>query len=453
MTVFVATTGEWAFWTPEGYYDASINGYRLFGWQVNRGLQTLPDFYRADQFYRQLERPDVLNRLLPAGSLRDAFPAAAAPPKVELHEALPEQIAATPQVTILTPAAGITVRDESTTVTARIKVPADRKLVRTRVFANGVVATDQQQLSRREVEGGEEVTLQWKVPLPQDARSLIEVTASTDAPTAAFGEVVVQRSVGPAAPPPKLYLVVLGVDQYADPDIQRLSFSVADAKAVSDELRAASQGLYTLGEAIVLANEKVTPESWHETMAQLKAKLKDAAKPDDLVVFFLAGHGIVDEETQRYYFVGHDFKLADLQEKVYSACLGWEDFRSLADIPCRKLVLLDTCHSGAIQPPRSRDLKTAVRQFQEDVIFTVTASTGEQRSAEKAAWQHGAFTKCLLEALGGSAAEPRADTVMLDDVIDYVKRAVPTLTEGAQTPTAAPDDLLPYTTLPLTRRK
>ena len=62
--------GEWAFWTPEGYYDASMNGYRLFGWQVNRGLQALPDFYRADQFYQKLERPDVLDRLLPAGSLR-----------------------------------------------------------------------------------------------------------------------------------------------------------------------------------------------------------------------------------------------------------------------------------------------------------------------------------------------------------------------------------------------
>ena len=66
---FVGTKGEWAFWTPEGYYDASMNGYRLFGWQINRGVNRLPNFYRADQFYRELERPRVMERLLPAGSL------------------------------------------------------------------------------------------------------------------------------------------------------------------------------------------------------------------------------------------------------------------------------------------------------------------------------------------------------------------------------------------------
>src|SRR5208283_2862126 len=41
-TLFASEKGEWAFWTPEGYYDASINGYHLFGWQVNRGVQRLP---------------------------------------------------------------------------------------------------------------------------------------------------------------------------------------------------------------------------------------------------------------------------------------------------------------------------------------------------------------------------------------------------------------------------
>ena len=92
-----------------------MNGYRLFGWQVNRGLHALPDFYRADQFYKKLERPDVLDRLLPAGSLREAFrQAAAAPPKTELHEVLPQQIAATPRVTILSPSAGVLVQGDST---------------------------------------------------------------------------------------------------------------------------------------------------------------------------------------------------------------------------------------------------------------------------------------------------------------------------------------------------
>jgi uncharacterized caspase-like protein len=96
-------------------------------------------------------------------------------------------------------------------------------------------------------------------------------------------------------------------------------------------------------------------------------------------------------------------------------------------------------------------LKTAVRQLQEDVIFTVTASTGDQRSAEKTSWGHGAFTKCLLEALGGGADAAGSGYVTLDGLVTYLKQSVPKLTEGSQTPTAAPDDILPFTSLPLTK--
>ena len=65
-TLFVSSDSEWAYWTPEGYYDASVNGHTLFGWQVNRGLYALPDFYRADQYQKTLERPAVMARLPPS---------------------------------------------------------------------------------------------------------------------------------------------------------------------------------------------------------------------------------------------------------------------------------------------------------------------------------------------------------------------------------------------------
>ena len=134
---------------------------------------------------------------------------------------------------------------------------------------------------------------------------------------------------------------------------------------------------------------------------------------------------------------------------------------------------MDTCHSGAIQPLRSRDLKTAVRELQADVIFSVTASTGEQCAAEKAEWRHGAFTRCLLEALGGAGVPPlggsaagippghplagrgttSAGIVTLDEIVPFVKDAVEKLTAGGQTPTAAPDEIIPFTTIPLTRKR
>ena len=64
---------EWAFWTPAGYYDASFNGHQRFGWQINRGIERKPDFFRAAQFRAALERPDIMRRLLTEGSLPSAM--------------------------------------------------------------------------------------------------------------------------------------------------------------------------------------------------------------------------------------------------------------------------------------------------------------------------------------------------------------------------------------------
>ncbi len=470
-TLFAGTNGEWAFWTPAGYYDASMNGYRLFGWQVNRGLERLPDFYRADQFYKELERPRVMERLLPAGSLRDALAQASVVAKLPQHEVLPQQITATPRIEILSPSAGSLLGDGVTKVKARVELPEGRKMLQVKAYANGVAGTKRELLTQRPIDGGQEQVYQWDLALPTDAKDLIEVVASTDAPTAAFGDVIVQRTL-PAAPSalPELYVVCLGIDRYSDPKINRLGFPVADAEAVAEALRNGAAGLYHVNEVKLLKNEEVTPAAWSKALAELRSRLKDRAQPDDLVVFFLAGHGIVDEATDKYYYVGHDFTLADLDRKVYKDCLSWDDFAALADVPCRKVVLLDTCHSGAIQPLRSRDLKTAVRELQSDVIFSVTASTGEQRAAEKAEWHHGAFTRCLLEALAGQGARSkergagstgqgtvipsgRATIVTLDQIVPYVKDAVEKLTSGGQTPTAAPDEILPFTSIPLTQKR
>jgi hypothetical protein len=452
-TLFVGSNKEWAFWTPEGYYDASMNGYRLFGWQVNRGLQRLPDFYRADQFHRTLERPRVLERLLPAGSLDEAMRQADAAGAAPANEVLPSQISAAPKIEILSPAPGTVVRDDASQVRARIEVPAGRKLVQVRAFANGVIAAKGDVLAEREVEGGREAIYQWKVPLPNDPAQLIQVVAGTDAATSAFGNVVIGRSL-PAKPSrlPELHVVCMGINRYLDPKIAPLAFSVADARAVAESMRSLATGLYRVNEVKLLVDGEVTPETCARSLQELRGRLKDRVGPDDLVLLFLAGHGIVDEATRRYYFVGHGFRLADLERRAYGACISWESFRLLADVPCRKVVLLDTCHSGAVQPARSTGLKAAVRDLQSDVIFTVTASTGEQRAAENPGWGHGAFTRCVLETFQGRAAAPRDAVVTLDEIVVYVKEAVPKLTAGLQTPTAAPDEILRFARIPFVRR-
>lgn len=453
-TLFVDTRLDWAFWTPEGYYDASANGYTLFGWQVNRGLNVLPDFYRADQYSKTLERPRVMERLLPAGNLEDALRQAGLQPKTAANEVLPDHIAGTPRIEILSPHAGELVRESFTKVRARIGVPTPRALLQTKVFANGVVATSQREIGRREGQGRTEIEYEWTVPLPSDPQNLIQLVAGTDAPTAAFENVLVERPEQVRTERrPRMYVVALGINRYADSRIQPLDYSVADAQAIVRALTERAKGLYEVEPAALLCNEDVTPEKWQQTIRGLKEKLAGRLLPDDLVVLFMAGHGVVDQDSGRYYFVGYNLKLEDYLEGRYTGCISWDDFRMLGDLPCRKLALLDTCHSGAIQPLSTRSLKAAIRALEDDVVLSVAASAGSEKSEEDEAWGHGAFTKSLLEGFQGGADASGDGLVTLNEAIRYVRQTVPKLTEGRQNPTAAPEEILSFAAVPLTRQE
>lgn len=455
-SLFVSADDEWALWTPEGYFDASVNGHTLFGWQVNRGVDRLPAFYRADHFRHRLEQPSVLEHLLPAGNLPEAFRRAALKPAEDLPATVSHQIAQSPALEILRPEFDAQVAGNEAQVLARVQVPLATELVEAKIYANGVAARDRRLVAQRRTERYVEHTYQWQVPLPAEETSLLQVVVGTKTDVTASSDLVVRR-VNP--PPPrqrKMYLLAVGINRYADPKVPPLEFSTSDARAFCEVLRQHSRGLYDIVAETLLLNQQVTPTAWRQSLEQMRRRMRDQVGPDDLLVLFLAGHGWEDVRSGQYFFIGHEFRMANLG-RSYEGCLSWDDFRLLADIPCRKLVFLDTCHSGALQPPRSRNLKAAIRRLQEDVIFTVAASKGGQLAAEHPDWKHGVFTKCLLDALKGKDIPAARPEITLNDVVRYVESMVPrvtsSLTQGARTqePVAAPDNLLPYAKIPLTR--
>lgn len=455
-SLFVSADDEWAFWTPEGYFDASVNGHTLFGWQVNQGVERLPAFYRADHFRHRLERPGVLEHLLPTGSLPEAFRRAELKPAEDLPGALVHHIAQSPALEILQPEFDAEVVGNEARVLARVQVPLATDLAEAKIYANGVAGRDRRLVAQRRTERYVEHTYQWRVPLPAEETSLIQVIVGTKAEVTASGDLVIRRRNPQPPKLRKMYLLAVGINRYADPKVPPLEFSTSDAKAFCEVLRRQSRGLYEIVTQRLLLNEQVTPAAWRRTLEQLARQMREEVGPDDLLVLFLAGHGWEDVRTGQYYFIGHEFRMANLG-RSYEGCLGWDDFRLLADIPCRKLVFLDTCHSGAIQPPRSRNLKAAIRRLQDDVIFTVAASKGGQLAAEHPEWKHGVFTKCLLDALEGKAIDLARPEITLNDVVRYVEATVPrvtsTLTQGSRTqePIAAPDSLLAYARIPLAR--
>ena len=346
-------------------------------------------------------------------------------------------------------------------IRATVSVREGLQLDPPKAFANGLVAGNRRVVGQQAVRGGREWTYAWDARLPSEPRVLIQVVAATDAEAAEIQSVTIERRDVPPRPTRRLYLLAVGVNHYRDAQIQRLEYAVNNVRRLTDLLRRGSGGLYS-SDAVLLLDDRATRSLWTVVTRQYAERLRREVHPDDLVVFCLSGHGVRDPVTEKYYFVAADAKFADVKAGRFSDCLSFDDFGVFADVPCRKLVILDTCHSGAIQQPlRQQDLKAAVRALQNDVVFTMTASDGGQEAVEQRDRQLGRFTSHLLEALEGAAdtgsRSGNSDGVVtLNEAIRYVTETVRSESsrdpDGTlQSPTASPLDLLDYVSLPLTR--
>ncbi|MEM9657380.1 MAG: hypothetical protein AAF961_03375, partial [Planctomycetota bacterium] len=159
-TLFAAEDGQWAYWTPAGYYDASFEGHRLFGWQINRGLALLPDFFLAAQFRRQLERPRVMSRLLSSGNLEGAFRAAQLEPPANSPQAIANAYRLKPSVEIVAPRSGEKV-SQGAKLRARIELDSASQLVPPKAFANGVIAVNRRLVSEQSQGSQRSYVYEW----------------------------------------------------------------------------------------------------------------------------------------------------------------------------------------------------------------------------------------------------------------------------------------------------
>jgi WD40 repeat protein len=64
LTLFPATDGEWAAWTPEGHFVASPHGMRFIGYSIDQGHDKMAKYVAAEQVRDRLYRPElILSRL------------------------------------------------------------------------------------------------------------------------------------------------------------------------------------------------------------------------------------------------------------------------------------------------------------------------------------------------------------------------------------------------------
>jgi WD40 repeat protein len=414
----------WLALTPEGYFDGTTDAMRVVTWRVGKEVYPVEAF--RDVFYR----PDLMAKAL-HGELLGGV-------RTLKSDDVP------PQVRIIAPEPNAEVADGKAGFSALAQ--GSREMKGLEVYCNGrrVAAEIERgiQLEARAISlEARGISLEARepaakartakmynglVPLPPgESRVTLRVLAVDRAGLRSRpAEVtVIQRGAEPTQG--RLHVLAVGVSKYADPNYN-LSFAAADAQAVAKVLQgqAGPKKLYADVRATVIADETATS-------AALQAELKHLVQtvgPADTAVLFLSGHGVRDANYE-YYFATCDVRMDNLPKTA----LPWEEFQTLVRELRAKhvLVLLDTCHSAAALGDYAVSNQALGETLADRAgVMVLASSSAAEKSYESEEWGHGAYTKALLEVLGGKAGRTLSPGVLED----FVGRRVAELTKDRQHP-------------------
>ena len=437
---FLPTAGaDWVLYRYQDYvYDSSANGDSYLGWLLGGpSAGDTPRFTPADRFRAQFRRPSEVREFLTKHSRE---------PSPFFRELLPP-----PQITLKSSAK--IVSDQEVTLDIVVRPPRNAR--------GGVLPIDKVELWLGDTANLDHQLKEWP-----GGNEEVRLTATIRPEELRIGEnrlVVVAYSHARAEQSTFVTLradnrrtgvlrgIVVGINRYRQIGYPDLSASVNDAKLLADTLeQMGREKPFHRAEVKSFTDDMATPQAILEALDHAA----EQAAPDDWLVLFLAGHGSAERRAignqgaqevvpGSWYFAGYGASPA-AEYRIPAT----EIFRRLKRVRCRKLILLDSCHSGAaIGVDGGRDLRPDDKG---PVVLTAAApneEAGEDLTIlmvhhKTVRARHGFFTAAVFSGLGpriGEADRNRDRLLTLDELFEFTRKEVNRLRpDQGQTVTMAP---------------
>jgi hypothetical protein len=195
------------------------------------------------------------------------------------------------------------------------------------------------------------------------------------------------------------WAVLIGINHYQDPQIRDLRGPVSDAEDFAEVLMT----IYDFPEdqVIVLVDDEATKDAILYALEQVTDNTVD---PDDRVLIFFSGHGIVRKGRKKtYYLVPADAQIGD-----WNSFVSQDDFLvRCRHIPAKHvLYVIDACHSGAFVLEPKQIVPDVEEMLRCSAWQAVGASLPDQVALDAGPERHSLFTEHLLRGLRGEAARP-----------------------------------------------
>ncbi|MFC2114462.1 caspase family protein [Bacteroidota bacterium] len=261
---------------------------------------------------------------------------------------------------------------------------------------------------------------------------------------------------------PDLYIVSIGISEYLNSDFN-LGYAAKDAVDIGS-LFQTNDRLFGNVFQKVLTDDQVTKQN----IKGLRTFIEKAGR-DDVVMVFIAGHGVLDEELD-YYYCTYDVDFNNPSEKG----INYNEIEALLDgiKALRKILFMDTCHSGEVEKDEvefvqlqneehgditfrssgvgirkkeafgtvntSELMKELFTDLRRGTGATVISSAGGAEYAmESQKWRNGLFTYCLINGLQNKDADLNKNgNILLSELQSYIREQVVELSNGMQMPTS-----------------
>jgi WD40 repeat protein len=421
-TAAASIDGEWLSITPDGYYQASPRGDRYINVRVGNTVSGI-DAYRSVLYNPDVVQARLQGRPDPASKSSVTIQQAASftPPEITLQTDTTTTNAATANLSI-----AVTDRNQPV---KNIKIMVNGRLLG-RDELSAVTGAKGLQPERASLTlTGNQKSVSFRLPLALDpGPNRVEVVAFNGyAENRRYIDITRNAPDGERRALPNLWILAVGVNAYADSRINNLSFAVADAQSVVTSLKAQEGKRYGRVNSLLIADgEALAP-----TLENIRKGLQflEGAGPRDVVLLFLAGHGVSDNAGTFLFLPGDTRLKADKSVDPARAVTGSE-IVSVLDAPGNRLVFIDACQSGGVDNDR------LVRSLMDTNAFVFTSSRGTELSQERAELGHGVFTYSILSALKGVAAAQAQGNVSVLSLSGFVSTDVPRMTGDRQHPSA-----------------
>ena len=444
-TLFMSLDSQWVCWNPKGYFHCSSSGSQYFGWHVNKGINELAEFYDADQYYEILLSPEEMTQSIVSGKrveeiIREEGKRIFDFSKLHKPSAAFFRSEIQSESNVLTREHGkIFTKAETIPLTIDI-YDGGGGVKELNVYRNDKLILIDKEIHTKAFR--EKVTKTYQLEMANDINEF-KVKVINYQKIESKPDVFVVEYIGRAITTSTLHILSVGINKYQN-EAYELNYAQPDAKAFAAKLIEKSAKIFKAINHVEIYDQEATKENIVRGFNSIIEK----AKPEDMFLFYYAGHGILDEESaeNEYYFVPSDvLKLYGDPGQLAKKALSASELKSyLVQVKSQKqLILMDACQSGgAMKWLRTRAAgmdEKAIKQLARASGVAIMASSGtKQLSTEFEALKHGVFTYALLEALDGKA-DNGDKQITIHELKSYMDDRVPELSKQyggkAQSPT------------------